>query len=433
MAIFVVGVNHKTASVALREQIFFAPDQLPLYLQDLFATGFTKEAVLLSTCNRSELYCETDEYQNIRDWFAQQTTTDSNRERIARAIYDYRDEHAIEHMMAVACGLDSMVLGEPQILGQLKTAFSESCAANAVGPAFHRLFQHIFTLAKEIRTTTTIGACPVSMVSAAVHFAKSQCKDFSNAKVVVIGGGETAQLLMRYLKDLLQTPIAVVSRTPEKISQWLKDYRATAYGMDALSLQINKADIIFSMTGSAIPIITYDMMKKLMAGRKRSLTLIDIAVPRDIDPAVATIANTQLYCIDDLKSLIEANRMGRMHAAEKARDLISAQSNKVIAEYQSFDYVASIIRAYRKQIEDICGREILKAQQELAKGNNPTMVLEDFAKDYTNKLLHIPSVQLRKAGTEGKFELLRYVKQLFAIPDLDPNEMSNWLSKDECA
>ena len=185
MSIFVVGINHKTAPVTLREKVYFAFDKLSLYLQDLLSRGITQEAVLLSTCNRSELYCDSHDIGALRDWFCDQTAIP--RKELESAIYVYRNEEAVAHIMHVACGLDSMILGEPEILGQMKEAFSESCSANAVGASFHQLFQQVFSIAKEIRTTTAIGACPVSVASAAVHFAKQQVSSFANANVVVIG------------------------------------------------------------------------------------------------------------------------------------------------------------------------------------------------------------------------------------------------------
>lgn len=422
MAIVVVGFNHKTAPVAIRERIYFALDKLALYLQDLLATGYTKEAVLLSTCNRSELYCETDDYSKIYQWFSNQTSLQETT-NLKNFLYHYKDEDAVKHMMAVAAGLDSMVIGEPQILGQMKEAYSESCAVSAVGPAFHRLFQHIFTIAKEIRTSTAIGACPVSMVSAAAHFAQSRVKAFKDSSVVIIGAGDTARLLIRYLTQVLQKPLTLINRTPKKAQLLMQaahhsEMGGMVYGMDALPWQLNRADVVFSMTGSALPIINQTMLMKAMHGREsRSLFLIDIAVPRDIDPEVLNLPNVELYCIDDLKTIIEANRTSREHAAEKAYELINKESAKVLAEYRSFDKVAYTIRAYRKQIEDICGQELDKARSDLLKGSDPALVLEAFAHAYTNKLLHIPSVQLRQAGVEGRFELLRYAKQLFAIPD----------------
>lgn len=416
MSIFVVGFNHKTAPVTVREQVYFAVDKLALYLQDLINLGHVREAVLISTCNRSELYCETDDINVVRQWFCAQTTLPRN--ELEPALYVYRDEDAVEHIMQVACGLDSMVLGEPQILGQMKEAFSESCAADTVGPLFHRLFQQIFSVAKEIRTVTAIGACPVSVATAAIHFVKQQYANFANANVMMIGAGDTTELLMRYLKPFLTKPILLVNRSQEKAEKLAENYAAKVYGLDQLADALAHADIVFSATGSALPIVNKATVTKAMHGRDtRSMLLVDIAVPRDIEPAVAEVENVNLYCIDDLKVIIEKHKQGREHAADKAREMIRKRSVMIVAELKSFDKVAHTIRAYRGQIEVICHAELLKAKQQLHQGMDPVQVIDAFARAFTQKLLHEPSVQLRQAGAEGRFELLRFAKQLFALPD----------------
>jgi glutamyl-tRNA reductase len=400
MSIFVIGFNHKTASITLREKVYFAVDKLPLYLQDLLSNGRVHEAVLLSTCNRSELYCDTDDIYAVRDWFCEQTTWP--RQEVENALHIYRDEEAIAHIMQVACGLDSMVLGEPQILGQMKEAFSESCTAGAVGTLFHRLFQQIFTTAKEIRTTTAIGACPVSVASAAVHFAKQQFSPFDQADVVIIGAGDTSELLMRYLANHLSMPVTLVNRS----------------GMKDLASKLITADVVFSATSSTVPVVNKALMVEVMHERNnRPVVLIDIAVPRDIEPSVADIPNAKLYCVDDLKHIIENNRKGREHAAEKAYEMIRQRSGEFFAGLQSLDKVVHTIRAYRGQIEELCRHELLKAKDQLCQGADPAKVLDDFAYAFTQKLMHAPSVQLRQAGAEGRFELLRFAKQLFSLPD----------------
>lgn len=416
MSIFVIGINHKTAPVSLREKAYFALEKLPLYLQDLMNQHLATEAVLLSTCNRSELYCEAEALTPLCEWFAAQTAT--TLDEILPALYSYQDEDALTHIMSVACGLDSMVLGEPQILGQMKEAFSESCTVSAVGTSFHRLFQQVFTVAKEIRTTTAIGACPVSVATAAVHFANLQIPDFKRAKVVLIGAGDTTALFIRYLKTQVSAPITIINRSIENASVLAEQCGGKAYGFDALKEVLAEADVVFSATGSAIPIVQKELVEKVMQSRAtRPLVFIDVAVPRDIDPQVETISSVKVYCIDDLKSMIEANRRGREHAAEKARELIQQKSAAFMAEHVSFERVSHTIRAYRGQIEDICQAEMLKARQQLQQGVDPLLVLEAFAQGYTKKLLHAPSVQLRQAGAEGRFELLRFAKQLFGIPD----------------
>lgn len=416
MAIFVIGINHKTAPITLREKVYFPLDKLSLYLQDLLNRGYAQEAILLSTCNRSELYCDTHDINLIRDWFCAQTSLP--RASLEGLLYIYRDEEAVTHIMEVACGLDSMVLGESQILGQMKEAFSESCTAGAVNTLFHPLFQRVFATAKEIRATTAIGACPVSVASAALHFAKQHHSDFSQAHVVLIGAGDTSALLIRYLKPHLSKPITLVNRNIEKASSLAFELGGQVYGLDRLATALAKADIVFSATGSVLPIVTKEIVAEAMQARpSKPIWLIDIAVPRDIDPAVSDLTGVHLYCIDDLKAIIEKNRQGREHAAEKAREMIRKKSIEFIIELKSLDKVTHTIRAYRGQIEEICQAELIKARHQLQQGADPTGVLDSFAYAFTQKLLHTPSVQLRQAGVEGRFELLRLAKQLFAIPD----------------
>jgi len=276
----------------------------------------------------------------------------------------------------------------------------------------------VFAIAKEIRTTTAIGACPVSVASAAVHFAKQQIPDFSQANIVLIGAGDTSELLLRYLKTHLGKPVTLVNRSLEKASALMEELGGQVYGLDRLSLALARADLVFSATGSAIPIVNKEIVRDAMqARREKPMMLIDVAVPRDIDPAISELPQVQLYCIDDLKTIIEKNRQGREHAAEKAREMIRKKSREFIVGLSSHDKVTNTIRAYRGQIEDICRVELMKAKQQLHQGVDPDLVLEIFAQAFTKKLLHAPSVQLRQAGAEGRFELLGFAKQLFSIPD----------------
>lgn len=418
MSIYVIGVNHKTAPVSIREKVYFPDEQWGLYLQDLLHRQLVHEAVLLSTCNRSELYCETDKIGAVLDWFCAQTTLSP--EVLQPLIYEYHDDEAIAHMMRVACGLDSMVLGEPQILGQVKEAFSESCTAGAIGPLFHRLFQQIFSVAKDIRTTTTIGACPVSVASAAVHFAKSQFADFSSAKVALIGAGDTVDVLAKYLERLLLTPLTLINRSVEKAAAIAHEVGAEVFSLDELEVALAQADVVFAATGSPTPIVNKAIMASVMSNRaERPMMMVDIAVPRDIDPSVSELASIQLFCIDDLKAIIEQNRLGREHAADKAFELIRKRSSDVYQDLQSFDKVAHTIRAYRGQIEEICHVELRKAKQQLYQGVEAEEVMEQFARAFIQKLMHAPSVQLRQAGAAGRFDLLRFAKQLFSLPDPD--------------
>lgn len=423
MSIFVIGFNHKTASIETREKAYFAKDKLSIYLQDLLNQGYTQEAVLLSTCNRSELYFEASNATPLYDWFYHHANL--TRDQLNACCYQYCDEEAVAHLMTVACGLDSMILGEPQILGQLKEAFTESCSVGAVGATFHLLFKHIFSVAKEVRSTTAIGACPVSVASTAVRFASQQVAHFAEAKVLILGAGDTTELLLRYLQPQLKHPISLVNRSIEKISVLAHHYRtAHVYRLEQLHEALLTPDLVFSATGSAMPLVTRQMVSEVMLKRHAPLLFIDIAVPRDVDPLVVTVPYVTLYCIDDLKKIIENNLRDREHAALKAHEMIRNRSHELMMTYRSTDKVTTTITAYRKQIEAICQAELIKAKQQLRDGMDPLIVVEDFAYAYTKKLLHTPSVQLRQAGAQGRLELLNLVKQLFAIEDteleLDP-------------
>lgn len=418
MSIFVIGINHKTAPVNLREQVYFETEKLSLYLQDLIHRGAAHEAVLLSTCNRSELYCDANDIGAVRDWFCSQSS--NPRLELESALYVYRDEEAVAHIMRVACGLDSMIIGEPQILGQMKEAYSESCTAGCVGALFHRLFQQVFTTAKEIRTSTSIGACPVSVASSAVHFVRQKLESFAQANVVMIGAGDTTELMMRYIKPHLARPMTLVNRTMEKASSLAAEFGGKVYSLERLPCALATADVVFSATGSAVPIVGRSMMTEIMRARGgKPIVIIDVAVPRDIHPDVAEIENVSLYCIDDLKVIIERNRQGREHAGDKAFEMIIKRSDAFMAELQAHDTVTHAIRSYRNQVEEICRTELMKARQHLLQGVDAEIALEMFASAYTKKLLHAPSVQMRQAGAEGRFELLQFARQLFSIPDLE--------------
>lgn len=412
MPIFACGINYKTASIDLREKIIFAPEKSSLYLQDLLANENVREAVLLSTCNRSELYCDVEDATVIFEWVVRQHQV--SRDQLAAVWYVHQDEAAIEHMMNVACGLDSMVLGEPQILGQMKDAFSESCAAGSVGPQFNRLFQQIFSVAKEVRTNTAIGACPVSMASAAVNLAKQQtAKTLEESTILLIGVGDTIQLVMRYLQTQKPKKIFIANRHIENAAHLAEKNQIEIFSFERLPCLLAQADIVISATGSMIPIVT----KVMLAERQTPICMVDIAVPRDIDPAVSEWPNVKLFSIDDLKTLIQKNLHGREHAAEKAKEVIKIKSRDFMAWLNSLDQVSMTIRAYRKQIEEMCQAELIKSMRQLERGDDAVQVLASFAHALTNKLLHTPSVQLRQAGVEGRLDVLQFAQQLFAIPE----------------
>jgi glutamyl-tRNA reductase len=419
MSIFVCGINHKTAAIALRERVIFASEKIPLYLADLVQNENIQEAVLLSTCNRTEIYCQVDDIQQVIDWFCRQQPI--TKEELSPLIYYYENEKAVQHIMNVACGLDSLVLGEPQILGQMKEAFSESCAAGSVGSLFHRLFQQVFAVAKEVRSTTAIGACPVSVASTALSLLRQALSPIPlhEAKILLIGAGDTVTLLLRHLKDHPREKLFIVNRDQEKAKSLSEQFGPAFFSFAKLPSLLSTVDVVISATASAMPILTKAMMEPLLSRLKKELVMVDLAVPRDIEEAVGHLTNIKLFSIDDLKIIIQQHVHGREHAANKAHEVIQAKSRDFMTWLHSLDKVAVTIRAYRKQIEGVCHLQLAKAIRQLEHGENPSEVLTNFAHTLTNKLLHAPTVQLRQAGVEGRLELLELAKQLFSLSEFD--------------
>jgi glutamyl-tRNA reductase len=412
MPIFACGINHKTAPIALREKIVFPAEKLALYLQDLLAHEEVKEVVLISTCNRSEMYCLADDDSHLFEWISRQFHISA--EELRPVWYCYQDQDAVEYMMRVACGLESMVLGESQILGQMKEAFSESCAAGSIGPQFNRLFQHIFSVGKEIRTNTAIGACPVSIASAALSLAKQvSSKSIAESTVLLIGAGDTIQLVLRHLQTQLPKKLIIANRNFDNAIALAEKFSAESITFSGLPKALAEADVVISATSSPTPIVTQSMIH----GSQQPLIIIDIAVPRDVDIAVADLPGVHLYSVDDLRNIIQHNLQGREHAAEKAQQVIKKRSSEFVAWLHSLDQVVTTIRAYRNQVENLCSTELGKASRQLQQGEDPMQVLANFAHALTNKLLHHPSVQLRQAGAEGRLELLELARELFAIPE----------------
>lgn len=358
MPIIACGINHKTAPITLREQVIFSPEKIAYYLADLQSQESISEAVLLSTCNRSEVYCIADTTEQVINWFCRQHSLPQT--EISPFLYVYQDQAAIAHIMNVACGIDSMVLGESEIIRQMKDAFAESCAASSVGTLFNRLFQEVFSVSKQIRNTTAIGACPVSVSSAAVSFIKAHYSgEFNQTSILLMGAGIAAELVLRYLQPHFPQHVLIANRSKENADRLAAQYQCKAIDMTHLTDALANADIVITATGSATPLITPSVLMK----REKPLFIVDIAVPRDVEPAVANMDSVRLYCIDDLRAIIQKNLQGREHAADKAREMIEKKSHDFMRWLNSLEKVATTIRAYRRQVEELCGIELAKAKK----------------------------------------------------------------------
>ncbi len=412
MPLLALGINHQTAPVAIRENITFAPEQMDQALQQATALKGVNEAVIVSTCNRTELYCEVaDQYEDsITCWLSEFHQLENG--ELKPYLYHYRDQDAARHLFRVASGLDSLVLGEPQILGQLKTAFEKAKSNQSVKTVLGRLFQHGFTVAKKVRTDTAIGSNPVSVAFAAVSLSKQIFGDLSSLNALMIGAGETIELAARHLKGQGIGSITISNRTLERAQNLADELGATAITIGEIPEQLVKSDIVISSTASQLPILGKGATETALKARKhRPIFMVDLAVPRDIESQVGELDDVFLYTVDDLKEVIDENRRSREEAANEAMDIIQVEVQHFshwIKTHQSADE----IRLLRNQSDRIRQECLKKAQQMLEHKEDPGKVLETLASNLTNKLMHGPTVQMRKALKEDNAELIQLLHSL---------------------
>ena len=425
MSLFVLGINHQTAPVALRERVAFDDDAVAPALADLHALPQVREVALLSTCNRTELYAVTDDDgQSLAEWLATHPT-DSGDPRSGRGqalhayLYRHRDGDAVRHLFRVATGLDSLVLGEPQILDQFKQAWAAARGAGTLGGQLDRLFQHAFVTAKRARTETRIGNSPVSVASMAVRLAQESFAQPSDSTVLLIGAGETMELAARHLAQAKVKQLLVANRTYTHAQELAARHGGVALPLDELDRHLFLADIVLSATASREPILSKAQVATALAARKhRPMLLMDLGVPRDIAPDVATLKDAFLYTVDDLERAVEDNRRGRREAADAAESIVDLQVARYIEVLTAGTRNAPLKRL-RAHGEAARADVLAKAKQQLAAGQPPDAVLDFLAHTLTNRLLHAPTVALRQAAITGDTELMRAVDHLLHGPDAD--------------
>ncbi|MBU3059549.1 glutamyl-tRNA reductase [Pseudomonas indica] len=423
MAFLALGINHKTASVDVRERVAFTPEQLVEALQQLCRVTPSREAAILSTCNRSELYLEQEqlEVDAVLAWLANyhQLSLDDLR----ACAYVHQDDSAVRHMMRVASGLDSMVLGEPQILGQMKSAYAVAREAGTVGPLLGRLFQATFSTAKQVRTDTAIGENPVSVAFAAVSLAKQIFSDLHRSQALLIGAGETITLVARHLHEQGVKRIVVANRTLERASSLAEQFGAHAILLADIPQELVNSDIVISSTASQLPILGKGAVERALKQRKhKPIFMVDIAVPRDIEPEVGELDDVYLYSVDDLHEVIAENLKSRQGAAQAAEELVAVGADDFMLRLRELAAV-DVLKAYRQQAERVRDEELGKALRLLGNGADPAEVMAALARGLTNKLLHAPSVQLKKLSAEGRIDALTMAQELFALdgaPDKKP-------------
>ncbi len=415
MTLLAVGLNHKTAPVDIRERIAFGPDILAGALRSLAEDPALSEGAILSTCNRTEIYCVLNgsRRESVVDWLARFHGIEAV--RLSPYLFTHVDRAAITHLLEVASGLDSMVLGEPQILGQVKTAFQTACDHGTAGKLLGRLFQHTFAVAKQVRTDTAIGTSPVSVAFAAVSLARQIFTDLKDQTALLIGAGETIELAARHLRQQGVGRIIVANRTVERAHALAAEFEGYAIALTELGTHLPEADIVISSTASPIPVLGKGTVERaLKARRHRPVFMVDIAVPRDIEPEVAELDDVYLYTVDDLKDVVEDGLRSRQAAAAAAREIIEFHATEFLAWLRSLDAV-DLIQDFRRGAEDIRDQVLAQARRRLEAGKPADEVLNFLANTLTNKFLHAPSARLRQAGREGEAELLDAANALFDL------------------
>jgi glutamyl-tRNA reductase len=415
MSLYVLGINHQTAPVALREQVAFAAETLPPALAALHALPSVHEAVLLSTCNRTELYAHAEgDGQALADWLCAHPGCGDD---LHAYLYQHRDGDAVRHLFRVASGLDSLVLGEPQILGQVKQAWAASRDTGTLGGPLDRLFQQAFATAKRARTDTRIGANPVSVASIAVRLAQENFARLDESTVLLIGAGETIELAARHLVEARVQRLLIANRTLAHAQELASRHGGIALPLSELDKHLAEADIVISATASRTPILHRPQVEHALRLRKhRPMLLLDLAVPRDIAAEVSGLRDVFLYTVDDLERAIEDNRRSRREAAQQAEAIIDTHAARFIEHWQASGRQQSLLQL-RAHGEAARADALAKAQQQLAAGMPAEQALELLAHTLTNRLLHAPTVALREAARSGDAELTRAAERLFPGAD----------------
>ena len=396
MAFNILGLNHKTAPVALREKLAFDEDRLVAALRALRQERGVAEAVILSTCNRTEVYwAGSASGAELSQWLERHHDETLD---LAASVYVHQEKRAVEHAFNVASGLDSMVLGEAQILGQLKNAYRIAQETGSTGPHLNKLFQAAFSAAKRVRSETQIGANAVSLASATVSLARRMYSDFGTRTALMVGAGEMIALTARHFAAAGVKRMVIANRTLSHAQTLAAEIKGYAVDLTHLDKELIEADIVVSCTASPVPMITkIAAAAAVRARRHRPIFMVDLAVPRDIEPKVAELEDVYLFSIDDLQQLIDENRQQREVAAGDARVLISEEVARFLSEARAKE-AGPAIRALRQQADAIRLQTLEQARRMAAAGKSTDEVMEYLANTLTNRLLHAPTQALRQAS-----------------------------------
>ncbi len=411
MPLLVLGINHHSAPLEVREKLAFPPETQSDALTSLASRPGVSEAVLVSTCNRTEVYCRADDMAAVRAWL---------KEEAARAgldveahLYSHSEAEAIRHAFRVASGLDSMVLGEPQILGQVKQSVRTAEHSGTLGSTLNRLFQHTFSVAKEVRTQTAIGAQSISMSAAALKLAQNLFGDISRTRMLLIGVGEMVELAATYFVAQGPQSVVVANRTLARGEAFAERFNGTAISLEQLPERLHEFDVVITGTASTLPILSKGAFERALKTRRyRPMFVVDFAVPRDVEPDAAELEDLFLYTIDDLGTIVQEGAGQRQAAVAEAETIVARQVEAFQAWLKARGAVPAIVQL-RAKADEYRTAELAKAKARLAKGEDPARVLEGLAAGLVNKILHHPTQALNRAAEGERDALVRAVETLF--------------------
>ena len=412
MALHLIGLNHHTAPLAIRERVAIGVEEIGSALGTLRDSGAANEAAILSTCNRTELYIEGASSEVVLAWWMQHTGM--SLEEVRPYIYLHTEQDAVRQALRVAAGLDSMVLGEPQILGQMKDAARTAEQVGALGSHLHRLFQHAFAVAKEIRTNTGIGESVVSMAAASVHLAERIFEDLSNQAVLFVGAGDMMELCATHFAACQPRRIVVANRTLDRANRLAEKVHGESIRLSEMPDMLHHFDLVISCTASSLPIIGLGTVERaLKARRHRPIFMVDLAVPRDIEPEVAELSDVFLYTVDDLAGVVQNGIAARQAAVTDAETIIASRLGEYLDWHSRRSHVP-VIQAFRESAVQLRELELEQAQKRLLRGEAPNIVLEQMAARLTNKFLHGPMAAMNRADARERENLQHAMRQFIA-------------------
>lgn len=421
MTFITLGLSHHSAPIEARERLAFTDSELPAALARLRGLAGVSEAAILSTCNRTEILAvaEPDLAPQLVEWWRREL--DAPAGLIEQFVYTHRDQNAVLHALRVASGLDSMVVGEPQILGQMKDSFAVATQERALGPVLSRLFQHAFAVAKVVRSRTQVGAHPVSVAYAAVQMARQIFSELGDQTALLIGAGDTVQLIARHLRGQGVGRIVVANRSLDRAERLAREVHGYAIALTDLHAYLGDADLVVSSTAARDHVVDQAAMRQALRKRRRKpVFMIDLAVPRDLDPAIAELEDVYLYTLDDLRNVIAANLQARAEAAKQGEALVEDYARQFTRWLESRD-AGQVIRSLRERARTHRDEVLDKARRKLAAGASAEDVLGFVADTLSNKLLHAPSHRLRSADSVEQALLVNAARKLFELPEDDPH------------